>query len=134
MQENCTREENHMNGLKLLAAIAFTALLGAPAYADQGRAEEIASVLKGMNHLPSDADKAALAAVAADDSASANLHTIAAAIGRIAHQPAEADRPALQAIADDEEASENERTLARAVLGFNHKVSDADATALDDLD
>jgi hypothetical protein len=129
-----TTEENQMKRLKLFAAIAFAALLGAPAFADQGRVEEIASVLKGMNHVPSDVDKAALAAVAADDSASDNLHTIAAAIGRIAHQPAEADRPALQAIADDESASEGERTLARAVLGFNHKVSDGDAAALDDLD
>src|SRR5262245_16755554 len=52
---NRTTQEKHMKKLKLFAAVAFAALLGAPAFADQGRVDEIADVLKGMNHVPSDA-------------------------------------------------------------------------------
>ena len=115
--------------LSLAVLFLFAAL---PARADQ--AATLADIVAGMDHFPSEEQKATLAEIQQDESAEENLRTIAGALANVQHQPAEADRAKLQAIVDDEAASEEAKTLAAAVLNFNHKVQETDLAALEALE
>lgn len=124
--------------MKLSAAALSLALLflfaALPARAGEHAAATIADIVAGMNHFPTDEQKAKLAEIQQDESVDENLRTIAAAVANVQHQPAEADRAELQAIVDDEAATEEAKTLAAAVLNFNHKVQQTDLAALESLE
>ena len=87
----------------------------------------MAGIMLSLQHFPSDADKAALAAIVAGD-ASAAEKTVANAIAGIQHKVSADDKAALDAIAADENQNDGVRRLAAIVAGVNH-VPDADAIA-----
>lgn len=120
--------------MNLRAAIAGALLLfSGVALAEQNATAVMADILAGMNHFPSDEQKAMLADIAENDQVDAEQRAIAEAIANIEHQPTPEDREKLQAIVDDPEADEAEKTLAQAVLRFNHAAAEEDAAALQAL-
>jgi len=86
----------------------------------------MASILAGLNHYPSSAEKKQLKTIASDSHASANVRTLAQAMVNIDHSISGADKPKLKKITNDGNASENERDLANILLNLSHKASSAD--------
>ncbi|MEQ8483461.1 MAG: hypothetical protein RIB46_03775 [Pseudomonadales bacterium] len=119
----------HLKSITFVLCIAA----GMPAWADGHTASTLADILTGMNHFPSEADKAALNEVAADATVSDNLRAIADAIAGIAHTPTAEDQARLNGILASDAASAQEKTLAKAVLRFEHKLTVEDAAALGSL-
>lgn len=114
-------------------ALVFCIALGMPAWADGHTESTLAEILTGMNHFPSDAEKATLNEIAQDTGVSDNLRAIAAAIAGIAHTPSAEAQARLNGILSSDAASEAEKALAVAVLRFEHKLSNEDAAALAEL-
>lgn len=111
---------------RLLAAALAGMLVSPAALADnEAAARTIAQVLTGLNHFPSDEDKAALRAVAGDDDVGRAFRAVARAVANIQHSVGDADREALNRIIDADRAAEEAKTLARIALGINHRASDA---------
>lgn len=111
----------------ILALVVSTTFAYAPAaYADDS-ISTMAKIVIGLKHFPSDADKAALAAIANGDG-SADEKAVAQAIANIAHKVTDADKAKLQSVIDGDSASSQLRTLAQVVAGINH-VPSADAVA-----
>jgi hypothetical protein len=124
-----TDMNRHLKTIALVLCIAA----GMPAWADGHTASTLADILTGMNHFPSEADKAALSEVAADATVSDNLRAIADAIAGIAHTPTAEDQARLNGILASDSASAEEKTLAKAVLRFEHKLTVEDAAALESM-
>lgn len=123
----------------LLTAVLLTAALCVPlANADshsdsQGSAvATMANVMIGLQHFPSDADKAALAAIAEGD-ASSSVKAVASAIANISHKASADDQATLAAIAGDESEPAELRELASIVSGVNHVPSAEAVAALQSL-
>ena len=109
--------------LKKIMAIALIGLFSQFAMADNASsAAEIAGIVVAMNHFPSDADKAALMAISADDSLAEGVRAMATAVTNIAHA-ANADGKAAMASIADGEAPDRFKALAGVVAGFNHMAS-----------
>jgi len=123
-----------MRSLSVSASITTTFLffcLLATAYAPSARADDnvasMAGIVLSLQHFPSDADKAKLAAIAGGDG-SDSVKTVANAIAGINHKVSDADKVALMAIAADEGEPADLRQLAGIVAGVNH-VPGAEAKA-----
>ncbi|MEE8243903.1 MAG: hypothetical protein V3R27_02825 [Pseudomonadales bacterium] len=109
------------------ALLVSVALVHSPAtYADEA-VTTMANIVIGLKHFPSDADKAALAAIADGDSSDAEK-SVASAIANISHKVTDADKATLAAISADDDASAELRKLAMIVGNLNHMPS-ADAVA-----
>ncbi len=91
---------------------------------DAASAQTIAGILNGLNHFPSDSDKAALMAIVNDSTSSEAYKTVARAVHNIQHAATAADKEALEAIAGSD-ADANAKALAEIVMGINHVPSDA---------
>lgn len=115
-----------MRTLIYVSALLFSgALLYAP-YTYAGDAvTTMANIVIGFKHFPSDADKAALAAITDGDSSDA-VKSVAGAIANISHKVTDADKATLEAIIADDDASAPLRELAAIVSSLNHMPS-ADA-------
>ncbi len=110
---------------RLLAAALACMLSPAALADDEAAARTIARVLTGLNHFPSDEDKAALRAVAEDDGVGRAFRAVARAVANIQHSVGDADRQALNRIVEADRAAEEAKALARIALGLNHRASDA---------
>jgi len=112
-------------------SVALATLVIAASYATVALAADnvatMAGIVLSLQHFPSDADKAALAAIVEGDASEAEK-TVARAIAGIQHKVSAADKAALDAIAADEAQGDGIRTLAAVVAGLNH-VPGADAKA-----
>lgn len=91
---------------------------------------KMANILLELQHFPTDAQKATLAAIQNDSSYSDAERQVASAIANIQHKVSDADRERLSAIASDESLHESLRTLAKVLVGINHMLSDADKETL----
>lgn len=113
-----------------ILAIALAGLFSQFALADAASAQKtIASILSGMNHFPSDAQKAELMAITHDESAGRGNQMIATAVMNIQHAPTAEDKAAMQQIIDYANAPAATKALAKVVMDFNHMAS-ADAKAV----
>ena len=75
-------------------------------------AEQIAGIVASMNHFPSETDKAALMAIAADDSISQAVRDMASTVARIQHFPDADGKAAMASIVANEQVTERGRVLA----------------------
>jgi hypothetical protein len=113
--------------LAVVLAVAWSPLIHA---ADN--VSTMAGIVLSLQHFPSDADKAALAAIAGGD-ASAAEKTIAETIAGIQHKASAEGMAALEAIAADESQPGDVRELAAIVAGINHVPSAEAKAALTEL-
>jgi len=112
-----------------LSLIAFLASVSQVALADDSAAvKTIAGVLVGLNHFPSAEDKAALAAIAADESNGMAVRALANAVANIQHAATAEDKAAMKQIVASDMADSQSKSLAQIVLGINH-VPSAEAKA-----
>ncbi len=93
-------------------------------FADNASAQKtIAGVLHGLNHFPSDADKAALMAIAEDASVGRGYQALAAAVANISHSVTTEGKAVAARIMEAPQAPADLKTLARIVAQFNHTAS-----------
>ena len=122
-----------MNKLtKKLAVAAVAVLFTQFATADNHNPtafREIAGIVASMNHFASDADKARLAEIAADESIAANLRTMATTVASINHTTSAEGKAAMAEIQAGD-APEVGKTLAGIIANFNHMASDADKATI----
>jgi len=90
---------------------------------------EIAGIVASLNHFPSDADKARLAAIAADDEIAQNLRTMATTVANINHS-ATAEGKAAMAEIQAGDAPDVGKALAGIIANLNHTASDADKATI----
>ena len=117
----------------LTAMLLAGALCASLAHSDShsvsegGAVATMATIVIGLQHFPSDADKTALAAIA-DGDGSSSVKAVASAIANISHKVSADDQATLAAIAADEGEPAKLRELASIVSGVNH-VPSAEAVA-----
>jgi hypothetical protein len=105
----------------LIPMLVVLGLVTAPvALAQTDATRTMARILMHLNHFPSDADKAELAAIVDDEAAGEGERTVARALLNMQHQVSDDDRAALEALARDSAAAENLRTLAGVLADVNH--------------
>lgn len=115
---------------KQLLVVALTGLFSQFALADAASAQKtIAGILAGMNHFPSDEQKAELTAIAGDESSGRGNQMIATAIINIQHAANAEGKQAMMQIMDYAEAPASTKALAKVVHDFNHMAND-DAKAV----
>ncbi|MBL4582827.1 MAG: hypothetical protein JKY29_13530 [Gammaproteobacteria bacterium] len=119
-----------MTKLTKLLAVGSIALFSQFALADAASAQKtIVDILAGMNHFPSDEQKAELMSIAADENSGRGLQMVATAVSNIQHAPDAEGKASMEMLIDYERASDDLKALAAVVLGFNHMASD-DAKAV----
>lgn len=121
--------------LLLLTALFLGITFSAPlAYSDShaGAVATMANIVIGLKHFPSDADKAALAAIA-DSDASDSVKAVANAIAGISHKASDEDTATLATISEDDSEPAELRELASIVNGLMHVPSAEAVAALQSL-
>lgn len=93
-------------------------------------ATEIAGIVVGMSHFPSDAEKEKLMMISADESLASGVRAMATAVTNIAHSANADGKAAMAGIIASEEAPDRAKVLAGAISGFNHMTSADDKAAL----
>lgn len=96
-------------------------------------ATEIAGIVASMNHFASDADKAKLMVIAADDSLAGAVRTMATAVTNIAHAANAEGKAAMATLAANDQAPDRARALAGVIGNFNHMASADDKAKLTEL-
>lgn len=115
-------------------ALSLGLTLGTPALgADDDSVEAMAAILIDLNHVPTDAQKQKLQAIADNDSAGEQERAVAKAMMNLKHKATAADKEEMQSIMDDESASAEVRDLAGVVYRLNHKPDDSDRAKLSAL-
>ncbi|MBI5450803.1 MAG: hypothetical protein HY940_05545 [Gammaproteobacteria bacterium] len=119
----------------LIRALLLICLLAIThsALAAGGAIREMAGILIGLEHYPSDAEKVTLKNIAASTDSTEQERVLAAAISNMNHNVANADRGKVRQIADDAGASGAVRDLAKIMLNISHKPSASDRSKLQDL-
>ena len=114
-----------------MIGIALLGLFSQFAMADNASsATEIAGIVASMNHFASDADKAKLMAIAADDSLAAPIRAMATAVNNIAHAANAEGKAAMASIVGSPQAPDPAKTLAGIIANFNHMASADDKAKL----
>jgi len=117
---------------KKLAIAALAVLFTQFATADHHNPtafREIAAIVASLNHFPSDADKAKLAEIVADESIAQDLRTMATTVANINHA-ATAEGKAAMATIQAGEAPDRGKALAGIIANLNHMPSDADKATI----
>ncbi|MDA1373020.1 MAG: hypothetical protein O2971_20030 [Proteobacteria bacterium] len=110
---------------KKLIAIVLIGLCSQLAMADPASARKtIAGILSTLNHFPSDAQKAELAAIAADESSGRGNVLIAGAVINMQHALNAEGKTAMEGIIAAEQAPAEAKALAKVALEFNHMASE----------
>ncbi|MBQ13056.1 MAG: hypothetical protein QGG67_13450 [Gammaproteobacteria bacterium] len=118
--------------LKKITAIILIGLFSQFSLADQASASRtIVGILIGMNHFASDAEKAELMAVAADESLGRGYIMIANAVHDIQHAPTDEGKEVMNRIMGAAQAPAEVKALAEIVLGFSHSASAEAKAALE---
>lgn len=107
--------------LVLVAIFSFSPL--ALADTDSAR-QQIAGILVNLNHFPSDADKAALMAIANDESIGQGVRMLANAVHNIQHAATAEDKTAMANLMESERAPASTKAIAAIVANINHMPSD----------
>lgn len=91
---------------------------------------EIADILSGINHFPSDADKSRLMVIAQDDSLVQGVRDMATTVSAIQHFPNDAGKQAMADIMANTQAPEKAKTVASIIANFAHMVNAEDKARL----
>ena len=89
----------------------------------QDATKTIAGILANMNHFASDAEKATLMAIAADESNNRGVRAIATAVSNIQHAATAEDKEVMGRIMGADMAPAPVKSLAGVVAEFNHMAS-----------
>lgn len=115
----------------ILTGIAISSLFATGfALADDVAIKTMARITMGLNHFPSDDDKATLKGIIDSDDSSEEAADIAMAISNIEHKVVEGDTDRLEDIISDDSTDADARKLASILLRINHAPSDEDKTSL----
>ncbi len=98
--------------------------------ADDGAIQKMARITMGLNHFPSDDDKAELQGIIDSDDATEDEADIAMVISNIEHKVLEEDVERLTDIINDDSSGADARKLASILLRINHAPSGEDKKAL----
>lgn len=96
-------------------------------------ATEIAGIVASMNHFASDADKAKLMAISADESLAGAVRAMATAVTNIAHAANSEGKAAMATLAANDQAPDRARALADTIGNFNHMASADDKAKLTEM-
>ena len=108
---------------KLLVFVAVCSLSQLAAADTESAAKTIAGILANMNHFASDADKATLMAISADEENGMGVRLVATAVHNIQHAATAEDKETMAGVATNDRARESVKTLAGIVAEFNHMAS-----------
>jgi len=115
----------------VLTGIGITLLcLTGVVQAENGAIQTMARITMGLNHFPSDDDKATLEGIINSDDTSDEEADIAMAIANIEHKVIEKDIERLSDLINDDSTGEDARKLAGILLRINHAPSDEDKATL----
>ncbi|MEX0963563.1 MAG: hypothetical protein WDZ52_05915 [Pseudohongiellaceae bacterium] len=110
--------------LRNMLVLALLASFSQFTYADNADAQKvIAGVLVNLNHFPSDADKAALMAVAEDSSVGRGYRALAGVVSAISHSATAEGKEVTSQILASNEAPADLKTLATIVANLSHTAS-----------
>ena len=116
--------------LRNVILLAVLASFSQFTFADNASAQKtIAGVLHSLNHFPSDADKAALMAIAEDESVGRGYQALAGAVATISHAATAQGKAITARIMEASQAPADLKTLAGIVASLNHTAS-AEAKAV----
>jgi tryptophanyl-tRNA synthetase len=119
------------NSTGILGTMLFLGLAANLANAAESKAvQAMAGILMSIQHVPSGADKQALAQITRDEATTADERTVAQALMNVQHTAAAADKPRLEAIVNGAKASGSLKTLATVILGLHHFPSASDKDKL----
>jgi len=112
--------------VKILSIAALIGLFSQPAMAQDagGALKQISDIVASLNHFPSDADKATLAEIAANDSLPQGLRNMATTVAGINHSASAEGKEMMAAIQANDAAPEGAKALAGVIAGLNHVPSD----------
>ncbi len=99
-------------------------------FADDGAIKTMARITMGLNHFPTDDDKAALKGIIDSDDSSDEEADIAMVIANIEHKVLDKDTERLTDIINDDSSGADAKKLAGILLRINHAPSDEDKAAL----
>ena len=111
--------------MKMVLLTVLLGLAGA-AFAGSDARAQMADILLGLNHFPSEQEQATLAEFANDEELSEAERTIAGALQRVEHFPSDDDKRSLMVIAEDESVDPEVRELARITHDLEHQVGAED--------
>ena len=115
--------------LILLAAIGlFSQIAMAQKDGDSAAVKQIADIVVGLNHFPSDADLATLDAIIANGELAQGVREMANTVANIEHSANEEGRGTMEAIQANSQAPDRAKVLAGIIANFSHGAS-ADAKA-----
>ena len=110
---------------KKIVLIAFIGLFSQFSMADNATAmRDIAGIVASINHFPSDADKAKLAEIAADDTIAQGLRNMATAVANISHSTNAEGKAAMEQIMGSDQAPDAAKALAGIIANLSHMPSD----------
>jgi hypothetical protein len=119
------------NSKSILGTMLLLGLAANLANAAESKAvQAMAGILTNIQHVPSDADRQALAQITQDKTTTADERTVAQALMNVQHTAAAADKSGLEAIVSDAKASGSVKTLATVILGLHHFPSASDKEKL----
>jgi hypothetical protein len=95
--------------------------------------KQIADIVVGISHFPSDDDFATLDAIVADSSLAQGIRDMANAVANIEHVANEEGRGAMEAIQNNTQTPERAKVLAGIIENFSHTCSDAAKAQLAEL-
>ncbi|MCH8264819.1 MAG: hypothetical protein IIC10_05415 [Proteobacteria bacterium] len=111
--------------LILLAAIGlFSQIAMAQNDANGLAVKQIADIVVGLNHFPSDADMATLDEIIANGELAQGVRDMADTVANIEHSANEEGRGAMEAIQANSQAPDRAKVLAGIIANFSHGASD----------
>lgn len=117
-----------------LAGISLALCLAAGlVVADTNTIRTLTQITMNLDHHPSDADKAVLAAIIESDDSSEEEVALAMALANMEQKVNAADAERLLDIVDDDLSDESARKLAAVLLRINQRPSDQDRLTLSAL-
>lgn len=111
--------------LIVLAAIGlFSQLATAQSDPNAAAVKQIADIVVGLNHFPSDADIATLDGIIANGELAQGVRDMANTVANIEHSANEEGRGAMEAIQTSSQAPDRAKVLAGIIANFSHGASD----------
>ncbi|MBT3530922.1 MAG: hypothetical protein HOF74_13520 [Gammaproteobacteria bacterium] len=95
--------------------------------------KQVADIVAGINHFPSDDALATLDGIAANGGLAQAIRDMANAAANIEHSANEEGRGAMEALQNNTQMPERGRVLAGIIENFSHTCSDADKERLAEL-
>ena len=115
----------NLKKLILLTAIGlFSQIAMAQNDGNSAAVKQIADIVVGLNHFPSDADLATLDAIIANGELAQGVREMVNTVANIEHSANEEGRGAMEAIQANSQAPDRAKVLADIIANFSHGASD----------